>query len=950
MTSMGKAGLAHDRNDEEVGGRLCKGGEGSPQQERPGPAASAPARPTRGAQPAGLTGRPASPARRPRARRGGRGGRGSPTAVAPAPPQAPPPAPALTAANAAAAAATSDGRAGARARARLTHGREVGGDGGGLHLPAPARARRRPSGPRGPSPPRPWGRPRGPSRTFHGPRRRGFRAAPHASGSPSGRRRTAGFGASRGRVREPLPPGSLCDARRVPGSRRRGPRGERLHRGGRCGCACAFVCDLGPSQPSARHGEPKFLRVTPAPCWFRPRHTEQKNLPRPRVRAAAEVALRREGRPGKHRQMQARNRQDPNLLLGCASGSRLGWVLCCPAVGKASEPRRRAGSRRRGAAGRSLPPGGCTGPDSASPSRPIRTGSHLPRRLGGRQAALAPLAQVPPDLSVPRTPARTQIRERRVRPLQAALEIEGPGPEAAAAGRCPPSSPETVPAPRMEVASLKEAFKCRSCLLKPTVKSQRCRRGQDWNLNDLDTVTPQATTEKPSQPRGAQETGGLDIPGAPKNVRGAQGDLSVGVRSSRLRTASGHRVCEDRAPGRLRSGWAQLSDPGTGQASAWLFRGRAPRGRVTTHDGTRHEGISPRISSAGWAPVPSSRGQDPARRPSSPPGPPAAAPGLASWGQGLSVPPALAHTWACSLGLRSADGSRATPHTDCVPEGPSLERLQVQSLAGRPGQRKELWPPGCQASLEAGGDGPAPPGRCARRGFYPEDHRLWSEMCKPQPESRSPVVRSSPRPPPKPTLPPAPVTAGHRLHGPHRWGRREPPRPPGERTGHRSGCFWAGVWPAPTVLPEGRRGCSPSTTPPPLRSLKRPDHKGPTVTAIGRELSPCLVQRVERKVSPIVSPKGHTEQQQRQPAGRGPRPPFSTTAAGRAENAGRQPALCARRLAAPQAAAFAAVSVRFRGTQSPGRGVQRPLIAPPFLVHPPPPPERGPAGHVRVRR
>lgn len=76
--------------------------------------------------------------------------------------------------------------------------------------------------------------------------------------------------------------------------------------------------------------------------------------------------------------------------------------------------------------------------------------------------------------------------------------------------------------------------------------------------------------------------------------------------------------------------------------------------------------------------------------------------------------------------------------------------------------------------------------------------------------------------------------------------------------------------------------------------------EGPPVTAIGRERLAGLVQRVERKVSPIVSPEGRTKYGQRQPACKGSRALISTVALGTADNRqGQQKTYSDSRLCAP---------------------------------------------------
>lgn len=94
------------------------------------------------------------------------------------------------------------------------------------------------------------------------------------------------------------------------------------------------------------------------------------------------------------------------------------------------------------------------------------------------------------------------------------------------------------------------------------------------------------------------------------------------------------------------------------------------------------------------------------------------------------------------------------------------------------------------------------------------------------------------------------------------------------------------------------RRASPSLSPesPQVPRCKRV----PPMTAIGRERLASLVQRVERKVSPIVSPEGRTKYGQRQPACKGSRALISTVALGTADNRqGQQKTYSDSRLCAP---------------------------------------------------
>lgn len=147
----------------------------------------------------------------------------------------------------------------------------------------------------------------------------------------------------------------------------------------------------------------------------------------------------------------------------------------------------------------------------------------------------------------------------------------------------------------------------------------------------------------------------------------------------------------------------------------------------------------------------------------------------------------------------------------------------------------------------------------------------------------------------------------------------------------------------PSTRRAGRRGCEDPSPAAPLRPPQCLDDKGLTVTTIGQELSPRLVQRVERKVSHIVSPKGRTDQRQRQPARKGPGSPLSTTAAGMADSRrGRQKT----RDDSPHCAPFssprhrpqlsATVSIRFRENRTPGEGSAA-HCAPASPPHPPTP-------------
>lgn len=152
----------------------------------------------------------------------------------------------------------------------------------------------------------------------------------------------------------------------------------------------------------------------------------------------------------------------------------------------------------------------------------------------------------------------------------------------------------------------------------------------------------------------------------------------------------------------------------------------------------------------------------------------------------------------------------------------------------------------------------------------------------------------------------------------------------------------------------GRRGCEDPSPAAPLRAPQCPDDEGLTVTTIGQELSPRLVQRVERKGSHIVSPKGRTDQRQRQPARKGPGSPLSAAAAGMADSRrGRQKT----RDDSPHCAPFssprhrpqlsATVSIRFRENRTPGEGSAA-YCAP---TSPSTPPHaRGPAEHWPARR
>lgn len=128
--------------------------------------------------------------------------------------------------------------------------------------------------------------------------------------------------------------------------------------------------------------------------------------------------------------------------------------------------------------------------------------------------------------------------------------------------------------------------------------------------------------------------------------------------------------------------------------------------------------------------------------------------------------------------------------------------------------------------------------------------------------------------------------------------------------------------------------------------------EGATVTAVGRELLPGLVRRVERKVSPIVSPKRHTKQGQREPAWLEglSAPDFhsgpgdSRQQAGTAENVGRQPALCTTGWPRERLRLSAAVSIQFQENRNRGR-VQRAHCAP--ALPPPTPPRTPGARHPR---